>query len=312
MRAETIVLLACLAAPTGASAQPLESSTNIQRDFSKVRLKIGDYVYVSDPDLGVEISGKLGAIDAGEIAVDGRRFAPAPGLTIARDGDTIWDGAVFGFVLGGVAGITVGAEGCLRQPMWHCFVGSGVFMGLFGALIDQGHKGRTNVFLGGPSARGQNTAAPDATATPPAPNPTPPAFNFTSLKLKRGDRVAVVVNGVQTTGLVTALAPGTFHVGAIDLSRAVPTEVDVIGDPIWDGAAYGLGAATLQAIGLRVRVRSGAVFALIGGSIGALIDSQIKGRRTVYGGNALGAPMTVRFAPEIGPHSRGAALIVRF
>jgi hypothetical protein len=151
-----------------------------------------------------------------------------------------------------------------------------------------------------------------ATATAPAPNPTPPAFDFTSLKLKRGDRVAVVVNGVQTTGFVTALTPGTFHVGAIDLSRAAPTEVDVIGDPLWDGAAYGIGVAAMQTLACSGGLRSGAKLAVVYGSIGLAIDAAVKGRRSVYGGNALGAPMTVRLTPEIGAHSSGVALIMRF
>jgi hypothetical protein len=98
-----------------ASAQPLTSSTPL--DFSRVRLKVGDLIYVTDPERKVEVSGRLTSLSADALSVDGYRFTPRPGLKVERSGDTIWDGAAYGFLIGGVAGITVGAEGCLHRPM---------------------------------------------------------------------------------------------------------------------------------------------------------------------------------------------------
>jgi hypothetical protein len=87
---------------SSASAQPLESSPRTQTDFSRVRLKVGDHVYVLDPERKVEVSGRLTRLSADELSVDGYQFVPKPGLKVERDGDTIWDGAALGFLIGGL------------------------------------------------------------------------------------------------------------------------------------------------------------------------------------------------------------------
>src|SRR5437870_102098 len=87
------------------SAQPLQSLPPTQTDFSHTRLKIGDLAYVTDPDRKVEVSGVLTKLSNDELTIDGYRFHPTPGLKVERGGDTIWDGAAIGFLLGGLAGV---------------------------------------------------------------------------------------------------------------------------------------------------------------------------------------------------------------
>jgi hypothetical protein len=44
-------------------------------------------------------------------------------------------GAVIGFPIGVLAGLTIGAESCLGKPKWHCAVKGGVTIAGVGALI---------------------------------------------------------------------------------------------------------------------------------------------------------------------------------
>jgi hypothetical protein len=44
-------------------------------------------------------------------------------------------GAIIGFPIGAVAGVTIGAEACLREPQWHCAVKGGLVYSAIGALI---------------------------------------------------------------------------------------------------------------------------------------------------------------------------------
>jgi hypothetical protein len=309
-----VIALAIVLSSSAAAAfgQPLESSwSRTQTDFSRVRAKVGDHLYITDPERRVEISGRVTSLSAGEITVDGHRFVPGPGLKIERAGDTVWDGAALGFALGGLAGVTVGAEACLRQPMWHCFVASGIEMGALGAYVDWRHTGRTTVFLG--AANAPRTAA-GAGERPLEAAAGPTTFDFTALRIRRGDRVAVTApDGTQTDGVVTALNRNMFRVGSVDLSASSPILVERIGDPIWDGVAYGVGFAALATVATETGLRAGATRALIYGSIGGLIDAAVQGRTAVYGGmDALGRSSSVRLVPDIGPHSKGAALVVRF
>jgi hypothetical protein len=304
--------IAFLSGSAAAIGQPLESSWSpTQTDFRGVRAKVGDHLYITDPDRRVEISGRVTTLSAGEITVDGQRFVPRPGLKIERAGDTIWDGGALGFVLGGLAGVTFGAEACLRQPLWHCFVASGIEMGALGAYIDWKHKGRTTVFLGAANAP---RSAADAGERPLRTAVGPTAFDFTALRIKRGDRVAVTApDGTQIDGVVTALTRNLFRVGVVDLSASSPVLVERIGDPIWDGVAYGVGIAAMATIATQTGLRAGAARALVYGSIGGLIDAAVHGRTAVYGGtDALGRSSSVRLVPEIGPHSKAAALVLRF
>ena len=147
-----------------ASAQPHVPQVDATpADFSRLRLKIGDFIYVKDPGKNVEVSGPLKSLSPLELAIDGYRFAPTAALEIERAGDTIWDGAAIGFVLGGLAGITVGAEGCLDRAKMYCFVDGGLAYGALGAFIDWSHKGRTRVFPA-PDRRATLRVTPDVRA----------------------------------------------------------------------------------------------------------------------------------------------------
>src|SRR5258708_903425 len=80
------------------------------QDFSQLKAKVGDIVYVTDLTTGVEVSGPLSDISGLRLAIDGYVFAPAASLKIERRGDPIWDGAVYGFLLGAFVSGTTGAE----------------------------------------------------------------------------------------------------------------------------------------------------------------------------------------------------------
>jgi hypothetical protein len=129
---------AVLAAPALAAAQT---------DFCGLKAKPGDFVYVVSPS-GVEVGGPIRSLSATRLAIDGHEFAPEPGMKIQRRGDPRWDAAVFGFALGALAGGTVGAEACLHEPLWHCAVGGGLWLGGIAALVDWRHTGRTTVYEG--------------------------------------------------------------------------------------------------------------------------------------------------------------------
>ena len=114
-------------------------------DFSRLEIKVGDILYVTDPG-GVEVSGPLAARSPAALKINGYTFQPEPGLKIERRGDPIWDGALIGFGAGALIGGTIAAEACLHQPRWHCVVGGGVGYSAVGAFIDWAHKGRTVIY----------------------------------------------------------------------------------------------------------------------------------------------------------------------
>lgn len=142
----TVVLLAIvisLVQPLAAQSPPPLAATE---DFSRLTLKVGDTVYVTDLTSGVEVNGRLSTISEQSLSIDGYRFSAGPNLKIERRGDPIWDGAAIGFGFGSLMGLTIGAEGCLHQAVWHCVVAGGTYYGAVGALIDWIHKGRTTVY----------------------------------------------------------------------------------------------------------------------------------------------------------------------
>ena len=127
--AVTLLVVSSLLVATSASAESGDG-------FHQLRARVGDFLFVSDPDRGVEISGHLTSVSDHELTINGYRFVPKPGLKVERAGDTIWDGAALGFLAGGVAGVTVGAEGCLNRSMTPCFLGNGLMFGALGAYWD--------------------------------------------------------------------------------------------------------------------------------------------------------------------------------
>ena len=157
--AGAFLVVSTLLASTSVSAQT-------GADFDQMHARVGDFLFVNDPDRRVEISGHVTSVSDQELIIDGYRFAPKPGLKVERSGDTIWDGAGLGFLLGGVAGVTLGAEGCLNRPKAPCFLANGFVFGAAGAYWDWRHIGRTVVFLGAPQPSAR-VAATDPTAYPP-------------------------------------------------------------------------------------------------------------------------------------------------
>jgi hypothetical protein len=131
------------------AAAPVAEAQQLAPDFTGLPIKPGDTIFVTDLASGVEVGGRLRALSAGALSIDGYEFRPAAGLRIERRGDPIWDGAAYGFGVGVLAGITIGAEACLHRPAWHCVVESGVSYAAVGTLMDWRHKGRTRVYESG-------------------------------------------------------------------------------------------------------------------------------------------------------------------
>jgi hypothetical protein len=123
------------------------SPAEAQSDFSGLHLQVGDVIYVTRPS-GTEVGGMLTEISPTLIAIEGYRFSPEPGLTIARRGDTVWNGILIGFGVGLLAGATLGAEACLDDPLVYCALGGGLTYAGIGALIDLARVGRTDVYHG--------------------------------------------------------------------------------------------------------------------------------------------------------------------
>ncbi len=129
--------------PAIAGAQSGQSAP----DFSALHAGIGDTVFVTDRSTGVEVSGPIGALTDTRLAINGYSFTPGPVLTIARRGDSIWNGAAVGFALGALALYPVVPETFV--PQGGCFrVNNGLMWGAIGALIDYAHEGRTTIYKG--------------------------------------------------------------------------------------------------------------------------------------------------------------------
>ena len=115
-------------------------------DFSRLRLLVGDVVYVTDLTTGVEVKGPIRSLSPDALAIDGLQFEIGQPLKIELAGDPIWDGAAIGFGVGALFGVTIGSEACLHAPQWTCAVSGGVTYAALGALIDWVHKGRRFVY----------------------------------------------------------------------------------------------------------------------------------------------------------------------
>jgi hypothetical protein len=122
-------------------------------DFSHLPVKVGDKIYVTEAATGVEVSGPVKTIAPGELALNGYAFTPESTLKIERPGDPLWDGALIGWGVGALIGLTIGAEGCLHRSEWHCVVEGGMSYALIGVVIDFAHKGRRTIYKGAPSKR---------------------------------------------------------------------------------------------------------------------------------------------------------------
>ena len=141
-----LAIVICAAVPVRASAQD---------DFSRLKAKLGQIVYVTDANTGIEVSGPLTSLSPTELSIDGYRFESHSGMKIERRGDSLWNGAAIGFGLGAVLAFC-GVE-CGGQRMWVSRLESGLFWAGIGALIDHEHVGRTTIFDRSSDALGRSS-----------------------------------------------------------------------------------------------------------------------------------------------------------
>jgi hypothetical protein len=141
-----LAIVMCAALPTSASAQD---------DFSRLKAKLGQIVYVTDGNTGIEVSGPLTGLSPSELSIDGYRFEPQRGMKIERRGDSLWNGAAIGFGLGAVLAVCTFA--CGDQRIWVSRLESGLFWAGIGTLIDHEHVGRTTIFDRSSDALGRSS-----------------------------------------------------------------------------------------------------------------------------------------------------------
>ena len=145
MRAMAVHVLVC---GLVFGAGPVAAQTT--RDFSKLKVKIGDIIYVTDLNTGTSVNGPIGTLSPSELTINGYRFNPRAALKIERRGDPPWEGAAVGFALGAFALFPILPEtfvprgGAVR-------INNGLFWGCIGALVDRAHKGRTTIYRSPPN-----------------------------------------------------------------------------------------------------------------------------------------------------------------
>jgi hypothetical protein len=110
-------------------------------DFTQAAIHLGDTIVVVKVD-GTEVRGHVTGLTAQQITIGGYQFTAEPGLKIERDGDPLWNG----IGIGGSIGFLLGALICGSDEGLACGAGSGVAYGLFGALLDWAHVGRTLIY----------------------------------------------------------------------------------------------------------------------------------------------------------------------
>jgi hypothetical protein len=121
-------------------AQPPPASPT----FARLKIRPGDRVFIQDG--AIVASGRVESVTSKARVVDGWTFTPHENLSIAKEGDPIWDGAAYGFVVGALLSETLGAESCIGQPPSRCALKAGIETAAFGALIDWSNKGRTVMY----------------------------------------------------------------------------------------------------------------------------------------------------------------------
>jgi len=136
-------------------AMPLPTASAQPQDFSLLRVKVGDTIFVTDAATGVAVSGPLTALSPARLSIDGYAFTPDSALKIERAGDPIWGGAAVGFALGAFALYPVAPETFVSQG-GRFRINNGLMWGAIGALIDRAHKGRTTIYNGRPDSPGRS------------------------------------------------------------------------------------------------------------------------------------------------------------
>ena len=133
----------------------LSSLASAQDDFGRLKVKLGQIVYVTDASSGVEVSGPLTSLAPRELSIDGYRFEPKPGLKIERAGDSVWDGAALGFGVGLLYGAALVMPECFApRSRTGCLLGPAIGFAAIGAFIDYATVGRTTIYKGaGPNTK---------------------------------------------------------------------------------------------------------------------------------------------------------------
>lgn len=125
------------------------SPARAQPDFSGLKVRPGDFVYVTDAS-GVVVGGPLTKLSPLVLTIDGHEFKPAPGLKIERLGDSLWNGTLIGMAVGAGLAAVAGGQGCASRedcpPIGAIVAGGVAFYGAVGAFIDWRIKGRTVVY----------------------------------------------------------------------------------------------------------------------------------------------------------------------
>lgn len=128
------------------------------QDFSDLRAKVGDVVYVTESS-GVQTTGKLTMMSASTLSMNGRTFMPGDVLRIERRGDPLWDGALIGLAVGAGVGTLLAKGECgVDLAAWQCTAQAAAWGALFGTFIDWQHSGRTLIF--GMAAARTSSAVP--------------------------------------------------------------------------------------------------------------------------------------------------------
>jgi hypothetical protein len=129
----------------------LAGVASAQSDFSRLNVKAGDVIYVTDPS-GTQVTGRVTQVSAAAVSVDGYQFKPTSRLRIERRGDPVWDGTAIGLAAGfGLGALTAAGECGVDWSFGKCALAGAGWGGLFGLLIDWQHTGRTLVYLGASS-----------------------------------------------------------------------------------------------------------------------------------------------------------------
>jgi hypothetical protein len=120
------------------------SPASAQSDFSHLKVRLGDVVYVTEPT-GVVVSGPLTALSPSSLSIDGYDFGVSRVAKIERRGDPIWDGALYGAGVGLLLGSAFNGE-CAAANGHSCVLPFMIEYSIIGAAIDALHVGRTTIF----------------------------------------------------------------------------------------------------------------------------------------------------------------------
>ena len=253
----------------------LPASAGAQDDFGGIKAKVGQHVIATED--GLSVAGVLTDISVSKLTIDNHEIRPEPGLKIQRENrNRIGRGLLIGAAITGGLGIALS---------------KGNPFGLYAAL--------PGAFWGGviSASSDRYTLLYDSTGyTPRVPQlklplsvaATAEPVDTTRLKLKLGQRVWITEGGVTLAGSISDLTPDRILVDSHAFDTRANLKIEREGDPIWDGAAIGLGLGLLGGVGAAQGCPSANQVpwctmkpAIMMAGIGALLDALHKGRTTV-------------------------------